>query len=137
MHTSSKPELSKKERSREECYEEILDVLLEAVLILDENEIIYSNESAAELLGFDKPKEVIGMDPFTFLMGEEAEKVKEAISKSLKGISTPSYYELDIINRKGEKKKIQVLVSDIIYEGRTRFLAITRDVTKIKRYRIG
>jgi len=119
-------------QSSEEKFRTFLNETRDAVFVLDDEKYIYSNQYAAELLGFDDPSEVIGRDAFEFVAPEDREKVREITSRRQSGEDVPNRYEFSLVEKEGVRIPVEVNVSLIEYEGKPVSLAINRDITERK-----
>ncbi|MFO7967429.1 MAG: PAS domain S-box protein [Archaeoglobaceae archaeon] len=63
-------------KESEEMYKTLVKISFDAVGIIDlEGRIIYASDRAAEIFGFDKPEDLIGLDSMDFAAQEDKEKV--------------------------------------------------------------
>lgn len=68
----------------EDFYEDIFSELNEAITVLNTNqEIIWGNQAAAELLGYGTPEEIIGRDALLFVSSEYHYKIQEQTQQFL------------------------------------------------------
>ena len=120
-------------RDSEKKYRTFLDMSKDAVFVLDQDRYLYVNQSAAELLGFSDPQELIGEDPFEFVAPEDREMVREMTAGRHRGDERPSRYEFKLVRKDGTIVTVEIQASLIEYDGKPASLAINRDITERKR----
>ncbi|MFP7297167.1 ATP-binding protein [Neobacillus niacini] len=124
--------LGKKARSSEESYKQLIDSLPRAVIIHQNNKVIYVNKEAVTMIGAKTKEEIIGTSILNYLFPEYTERLKERI-KQVKKETHP----LNNIEYKFKKLDGSVFVFEgasmhIIFEGKEAVLSIGRDITERK-----
>lgn len=121
-------------QASEERYRGLLDASRDAVFVLDSEKYLYVNRSAANLLGYDDPGELVGTDAFVHVAPEDRESVKEITLRRQRGEETPSRYNFRLVDKNGVGVDVEAHVSLTEYEGKTVSLSVNRDVTGQKRF---
>ncbi len=107
-----------------EGFRRLFDDTIVAMLLQEKGELIAANQALADLLGYDRPAELIGKSVLGFL----AEECREtAVSHMSSGIL--SGYDLVLIRRDGSFVSVEAQGKPLVYEGRTVRLSVVRDVT--------
>ncbi len=118
--------------SSETQYRRLIDMLNDAVFVLDDSQYLYVNRRGTDLLGYFDPSEIIGTDIYQHIAPEFRDLVRNRIQERLKGEDVPSRYEIKLLKRDGSTIDIEVDASRIMFEGKPASLAIEKDVTAIK-----
>jgi len=74
-------------REAEHRYERLFDGMLDGAVVLDIStfEIVLANKAAAEMIGFDSPREALGTNPLSFIPEEDRDEVARMIALNLEG----------------------------------------------------
>jgi len=120
-------------QASEARYRNFLDSSRDAVYVLDDTQYLYVNKSAASLLGYDDPEELIGVSPFKHISPQDREMVENTVLRRQRGEEVPDRYNFHLTRENGEEIEVEANVSLITYEGRPASLAVNRDVTEQKR----
>jgi len=113
-------------------YRHLLDVLNDAVFVLDGSRYIYLNLSGAGLLGYKDPSELIEKDLYQHIHPEYRESVRRIIESRLRGEDIPEKYELKLVKRDGAVIDVEERASRIIFEGKPASLVVEKDITAQK-----
>lgn len=96
-------------------------------------QFIYGNEELSRILGYST-EEIMGLD-FRQMLDEESKRsIAERYTRRQRGEEVPSRYELDIIRKDGEKRRLEmsaVAIEDS--EGNPQTIAQVVDITERKR----
>ncbi|MHA2247215.1 MAG: PAS domain S-box protein [Candidatus Hodarchaeales archaeon] len=128
-----KAELKLKES--EERYKALVEQSLQAVTIIQDGKLIYSNSAAEKLLGFTK-EEILSFsseDLVHLIHPEDQELVQSQIQDRIKGKSIPSEYECRLINKSGEIRWINLFSTLIEINGEPAIQTASIDFTKRKK----
>lgn len=116
-------------KESEERFRSLIDNMIEAALIVDWNgTIIFTNNSAAKLVGLKVPQQGVGKKVYDFLRPDFIEKVTQAIDR-IKSDPTPLIDEYIIKTVNSEDIWVESLGSQIIFSGKNYILVTLRDVT--------
>jgi PAS domain S-box-containing protein len=102
----------------------VLEVSRDAVFIIFDEKIVYANQQAVKLLGYDNVEELLGRWSV-----ENIPENRKALFKPA-GKNTPFRYELRIRQKDGEFVDVETQISIIEYQGRPAFLLFTRDFSE-------
>ncbi len=107
-----------------EGFRGLFDDSIVAVLLQEHGELIAANQALADLLGYDRPADLIGKSVLGFL----AEECRETAARHMTS-DTLSGYDLTLVRRDGSFVSVEAQGKPLAYEGRTVRLSTVRDVT--------
>jgi PAS domain S-box-containing protein len=115
----------------ERKYKTLVEMFPHAIAIFQDNKVVFANQAAARILGFNSPDEVVGLDAFSPVPPEEQAKTLENIESLLAAIpSLPKRYELTFMRVDGSKFPGEVFANTITYKGLPAVQAVLIDVTE-------
>lgn len=110
----------------------ILTASRDGIIVEDDGKVVYSNQSYAQMLGYDKPEEIVGLHISEILPPEETERMTEFGEARVRGESAPSIYEFQAKQKDGSLIRVEASVSSSIIAGRTYISTAIRDVRERK-----
>jgi len=113
-------------------YHLFLEKSPESVVLIADGKCVYANQSAANLLGLDKPEDLIGQDMLDFVSSLDVEGLRSIIEGRAKGEKQPLRYEFKLRRIDGSEIDAETHVTMINFEGRSASLAYIRDLTEGK-----
>jgi diguanylate cyclase (GGDEF)-like protein/PAS domain S-box-containing protein len=123
-------ERDEKIQGRDRLFKDFARTLPEIVLIHDEK-ILLSNESAASLVGLE-PALLVGRDISDLVKPAYRALFKKTIAKRLVGEQAPKRIEIQLINGNQNGLWVEAQSSNIEYHGRPAILTVARDVSHRK-----
>ncbi|TDT57257.1 PAS domain S-box-containing protein/diguanylate cyclase (GGDEF)-like protein [Fonticella tunisiensis] len=126
------PGLRKKEISEgEKLHRSLMDILPQPIVIYREGIIIYANPACVDVLGAEKPEELIGRHVYDFIHPDCAEvataRVQEALEGKYIGIKDQRLVRVD-----GKEIDVEIVSVNVIYEGQKAVMSTFNDVTERK-----
>ncbi|OHE58324.1 MAG: hypothetical protein A2Z47_02320 [Thermodesulfovibrio sp. RBG_19FT_COMBO_42_12] len=126
-----------KEKSRalvesEMKYRTLVERSLESILIIQEGLIKFVNPTLLRVLNYDE-KEMVGMDIFRFIYPNDRELFSENLSNFSSSNQVESKLEIRMVHRNGEGIYMEILSTQIQYEGKPAILAALRNVNERKK----
>jgi len=119
----------------EERYRRLVETSPDAIVATDLKGVITTaNQKAAELLGYARADELIGLDGFGNIVPDQQDKAVENMYKTLKKEITRNI-EFDVLRKDGTRFNIEMSVSlirDLANES-SGFIALVRDITRRKK----
>jgi len=107
--------------------------ILEGVLIIDfAGNVLYCNESALKMFGFEKPEDSIGKNVYDFLNPKYREMIAENMAKVFKGEGA-FLAPYQVKTRYGKEFWIESLGQRITYQDKPAELVVIRDITERKK----
>ncbi len=119
-------------RSRE-WLEAIFRASRDGIVVEADERVVFANEAAARLHGFDNPSEMAGLASTLFQMPEDAPRMLEYGRKRLRGEPVPSVYPFRGRRKDGSAIDLEASVSTCRLDGQDYIISIIRDVSERKR----
>ena len=119
-------------RQSEERFRTLVQESTNAILVADDT-IIFANPSAARMYGFDRPEDMIGVDPAACMAPEDRERIAGYRAARSRGEPAPSSYESQALKRSGERFSVATSISPVEWDGRRALLVAQADITESKR----
>ena len=114
----------------ERNYRSLLENSLVATTVTIDKKIIYANQEAASIFGYDTPSDIIGTSILDMTHPDARDMVKERSEQRLKGEYVPSRYTITVQTPKVEKKIIDVRATMIEWGGKKAILGKFNDITE-------
>lgn len=116
--------------------EEQLRALFEAsrdgILVEQDEHIVYTNNSYARLLGYERSEDLIGLDVSAVMSPEDGERMMEYGRQRLRGESPPARYEFNATRKDGMLIELEASVSTHTVAGKTFITTSVRDIAERK-----
>ncbi|MDY7035844.1 MAG: PAS domain S-box protein [Thermodesulfobacteriota bacterium] len=119
----------------EERHRTLVENANDAICVLQDGFVKFSNPKAEELFGFST-EELSRTHFIELIHPEDRQMAMERYEKRLRGEEVPSTYSLRVINKGGDELWIQVNVVLIQWEGKNAFLNFSRDITRERRLEV-
>ena len=119
-------------RAAQERYRRLVELLPDAVLLLDGERIVVANRSAARLYGVSDPTRLLGLSPIDFFSSEHLAVAKARLHRVLETGETLPPAELRLRRSDGTLVDVESSATAIEEDGRRLVLAVLRDVTARK-----
>lgn len=122
-------------KKSEKRYRDLLDEINEGFFITDANGVIvFANKALANILGYDKPEEIIGKIYFDSLISQDKEKYKKIYEEIISGIKYDKELVIPIINQKKKHNcYIEVRIIPLIFENKIKGIkGVINDITERK-----
>ncbi len=123
-------ERDEKIQGRDRLFKDLAKTLPEIVIIHDEK-ILLSNESAAGLVGLE-PAQLVGREVSDLVKPAYRALFKKTIAKRLAGEAAPQRIEIQLINGNQTGLWVEAQSSNIEYRGQRAILTVARDVSHRK-----
>jgi PAS domain S-box-containing protein len=119
-------------KESEERFRSLIDNMIEAALIIDwEGKVIFANNGAARLVGFEEPSQGIGKKVFEFLHPDFVPQVSSALVRLRKN-PAPFIDEYIIRTIHNDERWVESLGINIIFSDKKYILVTLRDITSRK-----
>ena len=132
---SDRQQSEAKWKESEERYSELVERSNDCIFVVQDEVFKFVNAKMTELTGCSKD-ELIGSGFMHLLAPESLELIKKRNKKRTSGKEVPNFYEVDIIDRNGNKVPVEVNAGQIEYDGRPANLVFLRDVRERKRVEV-
>ncbi|HEY2017865.1 MAG TPA: PAS domain S-box protein, partial [Bryobacteraceae bacterium] len=118
-------------RESEVRYRRLVDLAPEAILVQQDNKIVYCNESAALLYGAGSPESLLGSGMFDRVHPEYLPSVLERIREAERGVRLP-VREARHLRLDGSEVAVETTAGPVEWHGRPALLVFVRDITNRK-----
>ncbi|WP_226038506.1 PAS domain S-box protein [Aquibacillus saliphilus] len=126
--------IQRKLEESEKRYRKIVELSPEAIIILKDEQIVYTNKAGTELLGIKEVDEQVDISIWDFIHPEERTRVKEVFDEIERGSELNNYVVNPVLERMirsdGETIYAEVTAAPIEYNGEHAVQAIFRDVSE-------
>ncbi len=117
----------------EEQLRAIFEASRDGILVENEEHIVYVNNSYAQLLGYEKPDDLIGTHISVVMSAEDGKRMLDFGRRRLRGEQAPSAYEFRGKRKDGVLIDLEASVSTHTVTGRTFITTTIRDIAERKR----
>lgn len=118
------------------CYDMLFENSQNAIIVHDDGRIIYVNESAVKLLGYDNALQLSGEYFYDCYYKDDRSMLKSKYLNIIKNKMLKNIQEETIVNRLGESIVVRNTSSYFIYEGKPAFLTFLLDISSEKQIEI-
>lgn len=135
-------ELNKKDQQRryiekmlfknETCYNLLINNSRDAIMVHRDGNLIFGNESAVEVLGFNSVEDIIGKSILEFIPTDERDKMKNIFGEIYDRKTSMLSFEEKVLKSDGSIIIMQNTSTYFVYEGKLTILSILHDITSEK-----
>ncbi|MGE5403453.1 MAG: AAA family ATPase, partial [Candidatus Saccharibacteria bacterium] len=118
--------------SSEAKYRSLIDNMLEFIIIIQDQKIVYINRSLESTMGYTSD-EVLGHDFTEFLEPAQLNQVVETHMRRMAGEDVVNEYEIDMLHKDGHIVNVLVSITFIHYQGRPAIQGTMKDISDRKR----
>jgi len=116
-------------RQGDGLYRLLIERAADGIAILQDGCVAYANAKVTEMLGYSF--EELSSKPFEqFVAPEERDVVLERYRMRMAGEVTPTSYEISLLCKDGQERRVEVAAGLATYRGRPADLAVLRDITE-------
>lgn len=116
----------------EACYNLLIKSSPRAIIIHNQDGILYINQKAMELFGFESEKDFEGLSLINITQDEENSVTREYYFEIINNKQTEVSFEESIINKKGERFILHNVSTYCVYEKKNTILTTMSDITPVK-----
>jgi len=120
-------------RASEERYRTLVEGSIQGIHIHRDWVTLFANTAFARMLGYENPRDLLGVDARRFIAPEEVPKIEGYAAARLRGEPVPARHEYRALTRDGTPIWFEVQPSVIRWGGEPAILATCVDVTERKR----
>ncbi|GAI44825.1 unnamed protein product, partial [marine sediment metagenome] len=102
-------------------------------IVTAEGELLYANQAILDIYGYSSVEELRATPVKERYTPESYVEYKERKEKRRLGKPVPSNYEISIVRKDGEIRRLAVFRKEVVWNGKTQFQAIYQDITESKR----
>jgi len=119
-------------RESEARYRRLVDLAPEALLVLQDGQIVYCNEAAARLYGAENTAKLLGTGAFDRVHPDDLPSVMERIRDAERGVRLP-VREARHLRLDGSEVAVETTAGPVEWHGRLAMQVFVRDITDRKR----
>ncbi|MFX0094838.1 MAG: PAS domain S-box protein, partial [Candidatus Hodarchaeota archaeon] len=122
-------------RESEEKYRFLVENSLQGILIFQDDQFRFANQTFAEISGFSV-EEILTLPTehiFSAIHPEDYQYVMEIVQKRLEGDSTPRHYEFRLLRKDGVIRWVEIFSLLIDYHGKPAIQAVFLDISERKK----
>lgn len=101
----------------------------EPIIVLSKGQVIYANQKAAELTGYESPSAMLGISALSYVHDEDRALISERIATVNRGEANPSQ-RFRIVRKNGQVVWAEGVSTPTTWEGKPALLANFRDRTR-------
>jgi PAS domain S-box-containing protein len=116
-------------RDAEERYRSLIEFLPDAVLVCDEDSILFANPAAAHLFGTERPEDLVGTRLLAWFQPEYQAAIIERTEQALRAGAPGPPEHRKIVRRDSQVLDVETAVTPIVYDGKPSVLRVNRDIT--------
>jgi two-component system, sporulation sensor kinase A len=116
----------------EQKYRSLAEESLVGVYILQDDKFVYANPWVTKVLGYSQ-EEILNMSPMEFCVPEDRHILAENRDKRISGKLSVSHYNLRLLSKDKRIVYTEIIVKNIIYNGRPAIMGTLIDITHMKR----
>ncbi len=116
----------------EERYRKLVEGSPDAIYIHIDGIIVFSNAAGLQLLGVDRPEELLGTAVMEWVHPEYREAARERIKRVLRQEETSQVIEYRLLRRDGTAVEVEVASIGSLYRGRPAVQVTARDISQRK-----
>jgi PAS domain S-box-containing protein len=119
-------------KESEKRYKKLINNIPEAILIQQDDSIVFTNDSGFSLLGTDKAEELIGSSLSDYLKEEIAKKIGSLLNKLSDGIESEIPVEAELIRFDKSRVEVSIYPTPIEYMGKPAIQILIKDISEQK-----
>ena len=116
----------------EENYRQLTELSPEAISVQDLDKVLFANDAAARLYGYDSAEDLVGVDALQFFEPEHRQRVRKARERILTGGAPAIGAEQTFVNARDEMKTTVTSVAAIEWSGELVCLIVNQDITSFR-----
>lgn len=130
---SNEREAERALKESEKKYRLLVEASLDAIFVIQDNQITYLNNAALKLFGYENSVEVIGKSPFDLFHPGHHNNIKVRIQKLVESRLEATSTEEKIIHRNGKVVEVEVMTTPYTINGNRAIQIVLRDITERKK----
>ncbi|HEY5657967.1 MAG TPA: PAS domain S-box protein, partial [Myxococcota bacterium] len=120
-------------RESEERYRRLVESSPVGILVIQGRQIVFSNQSGAEICGAHEPGEMIGTDLFDLVETSDAEALAAQLERARDRMPAADTMEVRVCGLDGRIREVIGTGRMISYRAAPAYQAIVRDITELRR----
>ncbi|MBI4082921.1 MAG: PAS domain S-box protein [Candidatus Lambdaproteobacteria bacterium] len=116
-------------RQSEERYRNLVEHSIQGITIVQDDRRVFCNRAYAEMLGYERPEELIGRATADWVAPEDLERLRSRREAILRGAARPGRIVVHGIRRDGREIWVEALGQVVTWEGRPALQTAMIDIT--------
>lgn len=116
----------------EERYRQVAEKSPDAMGVVQSGRLVYVNEAAVRLLGYDDAPSLVGIDIWTLIPADHKDAFNEAVRARVRG-EVHDLMEERLLRRDGQSVDVEISVASLEYRGERALSFVARDISGRKR----
>ncbi|MDD3836430.1 MAG: PAS domain S-box protein [Phenylobacterium sp.] len=116
-------------RESEMRFRTLADLSPDAILISQDDALVYANAAALRLHGVEDPSELVGKSPLHFIAARHHERIRDRARRLWAGETAPPL-ALEIVRSDGERLITEISAALISWDGRPAIEVLLRDISR-------
>ena len=129
-NVSERKQSEEHRRHSDALYRQVVELCLEAIWVHKAGRIMFANEAAARLFGFDQPADMVGRSNFELVHPDDRERAMNCTSAMTGTRNAAPLTEMKFLGANGRPIVLQVRASPFLHEGEVAIMAVGRDLTE-------
>lgn len=125
-------EIEKSLRESEAKYRKVVELSPDAIILHENNKIMYANSSAINFLNVKCARNIIGKDIFDYISGEYHEMAKKRIQQVNELNKTCAFIEEVLITEDGKRNYVEIATTPFSSDGKV-IMTLIRDINELKK----
>ncbi|MFH1033007.1 MAG: PAS domain S-box protein [Pseudomonadota bacterium] len=117
----------------EERYRVAIEASNDGVLLMRDDQVLYTNARMARMLGLPGPEQMMGRDITDFVHPKYREGVHDYSVQRQAGLEVPTHFEVIALRPSGETFPVEISAGLTTFQGQPVTLGFVRDITERKR----
>lgn len=111
----------------------LIELLPDGVVVHCEDKLVYANPAAAQMLGANKPEDILGMSSFDFVHPDSRGLLEQRRATFLERLESLPLVEEKLIRLDGKVIDVEVVGIPTTFEGKPAIQGVMREITERKR----
>ncbi len=125
-------------KESEDCYRKLVDFLPDAIIVQNNDHIVFVNREGVKLLGQDNPNKLIGKPIWKFIYSENKKSIEQRLTKMMEKNdgNKPIPIVEKILRFDYKMFFVEITAIPIVYNGETVMQIQFRDISDSKKYEV-
>lgn len=111
----------------------VFSVSKDGIGVVQNRKFVLVNNSFAAMFGYEKPSQIVNMDPLNFVVQEDSERVRDILNNYAQNRQAPEIVEFIGIKQDGTKLNIEASLTSYSSENKRFIVTVIRDITEQKK----
>jgi PAS domain S-box-containing protein len=117
-------------RESEERYRRLVELSPEAIVVVDDNKIVYANAAGVRLFGAGSAAELLARPPMDLVSGEDQRRIAEEFRGLSETGAVAPRVEVRLVRFDGQPLDAEITAAGVTFDGRPAVQVLIRDVSE-------